>query len=158
MDKFTQIIEWTKIAEFSVGGLLYIGFSNKWSNKLLCISSQYSSLLNCDNGEMTECEADYDEESFTAICSDLPNETVCIYGPFGGKPILNTDKNEKINILCFKEKHGNKTLIRTRVFFQTSMNEVEIFNDYGFYTCSFSLCGNYFVFSQDTGITVLKRT
>lgn len=152
-----HITGWTKIAECSVGGLLYVGFSKRWSNKLLCISTQYSTLVDCDNGEITECKVDYDEEAFIAISSDLPNEIVDIYGAHGGKPIHDTSKNEKVIVLRNDEKYSNKTLVRTHVLFQIANSEVEIYNDYGFYTCSFSPCGNYFVLSQDTGITILKK-
>ena len=59
---------WIKITEFSVGGFLWIGFSKKQTNKLICISSQYSSVVNCDTGEIEECDAEYDEEQYIAVC------------------------------------------------------------------------------------------
>lgn len=33
-----------------------------------------------------------------------------------------------------------------------------IFRNYGYYTCGFSYDGKYFVFAQDAGVTVLRKS
>lgn len=157
LDNLYNLLCWRKITEFSVGGLLYWGFSRKRSNELLCISTQYASLVNCDTGEITESVANYDETTFTATSPCLLDEIIDIYGEYGGKPIHNTSIGEKISILQHNEYNGNKPITKTQVFFSGLKEDVEISNDYGFYTCSFSPCGNYFVFSEDTGVTIFKR-
>lgn len=65
LNKF-ELIGWCKIAEFSVGGLEWIGFTKKQPNKLLCISSQYISLIDCENGETIKCDTAYDEVNHIA--------------------------------------------------------------------------------------------
>lgn len=157
LDNLDKLVGWSQTAEFTVGGLMYIGFSKKQPNKLLCISSQYISVVDCDTGQIKECDGDYDEEGYTAMSSELPDEVIPIYGEYGGQPLLNTDKGETISILKQEEIYGNKTVIRVTVTFNTPDTAIDIHNNYGFYTCAFSPCGNYFVFSQDAGITILKR-
>lgn len=152
-----NITGWIKITEFAVGGLMWVGFSKRQLHRLLCISSQYASFVDCNTGDITECDAEYDEESYVAFTSCLPDEVVDIYGIYGGNPILHTNVGEKISITKQKEQFGNKMVIRTEVIFNTHDEEVEIYNNYGFYTCSFSVDGNYFVLAEDAGITVLKR-
>ncbi len=151
------IIGWSKIMAFSVSGLIWIGFSKRQPNKLLCISSQYTSCINCDTKEIIKCEADYDEENYIAISSCLPDELVDIYGAYGGKPLLHTNIGEHIFILNQEGLFANKIVIKTKVIFITLDKKTEIYNHYGFYTCSFNTNGNYFVFADDGGITILKR-
>lgn len=157
LDHLDQLVGWSKVTEFTVGGFMWVGFSRRQPGKLLCISSQYISLVDCNTGEITECDADYDEENHIAISSCLPDEVVGIYGEYGGCPVQNTDKGERITVQKQEELYGNKIVIRVKVYFGTPDSEVEIHNNYGYYTCSFSPCGNYFVFAEDAGIIILKR-
>lgn len=153
----TACFTWSKVTEFSVGGLMWVGFSKRQPHRLLCISSQYSSLVDCNTGDIAECDAEYDEECYAARTSCLPDEVVDIYGIYGGSPLLHTNAGDEISITKQKERFGNKTVIRTKGIFNTHDGEMEFYNDYGFYTCSFSVDGNYFVLAEDAGITVLKR-
>ena len=157
MKEWDLLTDWSKVKEFGVGGLLYVGFSNKQTNKLVCISSEYMSVVDCDTGEKIKCEGDYDETDYTAVSSYFPDEVIGIYGQYGGFPLLDTDKGEKISIENQNEICGNKTLVKTKVILYLPDEEVEIFNCYGFYVCSFSPCGNYFVFLNDGGVVILKR-
>ena len=50
------------VTAFSVGGLEWIAFSKENKGKLLVISSQKTTVVDCDNGQIKECSADYDEE------------------------------------------------------------------------------------------------
>lgn len=152
-----NIAGWSKVTEFSVGGLMWVGFSKRQPHRLLCISSQYTSLVDCNNGDIAECDAEYDEECYAALTSCLPDEVVDIYGIYGGSPLLDTSAGDEISITKQEERFGNKTVIRTKVIFNTYDEAVEVYNDYGFYICSFSVDGNYFVLAEDAGITVLKR-
>lgn len=149
--------KWTKSAEFAVGGFLWLGFSKIQTNKFICISSEYTSVINCDTGEIEKCNAEYDEETFIAICDCFETEEVDICGPYGGYPILQTSSGENIGIQSQEEMYGSKIVKRYKIHFITSDSDVEIYNNYGYYVCSFSVCGNYFVLSEDAGITVFKR-
>ena len=53
---------WKFVTSFSVGGFEWLGFSKKISNKMIIISSQKTTILDCDNGKIENCMIDYDEE------------------------------------------------------------------------------------------------
>ena len=80
-----RLTNWECVKEFSVGGLEWIGFSKEYYNKLLCISSQKCTLVDCKTGIIDECDCEYDELTHTALCSLLPNEMINISGQYGGK-------------------------------------------------------------------------
>lgn len=153
----SNIIGWTKVTEFSVGGLMWFGFSKRQPNKLLCISSQHASCVDCDTGAIMECDVDYDEDNCIAVSTCLPDEVIDICGTCGGIPLLYTNAGEEISIQEQEELFASKTIIRAKVTFNTVDKKIEIYNDYGFYTCLFSTDGNYFVFAEDAGITILKK-
>ena len=148
---------WTKITEFSVGGFLWIGYSKKQTHKMICISSEYSAVVNCDTGEIEECDAEYDEEQYIAVCDRFEGEEIPIYGQYGGEPILTTLAGESIHVRVQEEMYAGKAVMRYKIYWNTSQSHAEIYNNYGYYVCSFSLCGNYFVLAEDAGITVYKR-
>ncbi len=148
IDKLT---EWKAVKEFSVGGLEWIGFSKEYSNKLLCISSQKCTLVDCTTGNYEECDCEYDELTYTAICSLLPNEIIKISGQYGEDILQSTKKNELIKAKILPDN-------QTEVHYVNALgNDILIFKDYGFYTCGFSYDGKYLVFAQDAGITLLTR-
>ncbi|MCM1193060.1 MAG: hypothetical protein NC123_01955 [Butyrivibrio sp.] len=145
------LTNWECVGELSVGGLEWVGFSKEHCNKLLCISSQRCTLMDCKTGIIDECDCEYDEVTHTALCSLLPDDVIYISGQYGGKILHSTQKRDKVRI----EIHADN---RTSVYFANdSQFETIIFNDYGFYTCGFSYDGEYFVFAQDAGITLLRR-
>lgn len=144
--------KWECVAEFAVGGLEWIGFSEKYPEKLLCISSQKTTVFDCENATIHDSYCEYDEDSFTAICDLLPNEEIAISGQYGGNPIWHTAKKESVKVQTASD------FITTVSFIDDVGNESIIFNNYGFYTCGFNCVGTYFVFSHDGGITVLRKT
>ncbi|MBP3609515.1 MAG: hypothetical protein J6J42_04160 [Lachnospiraceae bacterium] len=149
--------KWEKTAEHSVGGFLWLGFSRQQTNKLICISSEYTSVMDCDTGEIKECDADYDEEKYIAVCDCFPTEVIDIYGQYGGYPVLETPQGESISIQTQEELYAGKIVKRYKIQVSTPDSVVELYNNYGYYVCSFSVCGNYFVLADDAGITVRKR-
>lgn len=74
---------WEKIS-FAVGGLMYIGFSNVYTEKLIVISSQGQSVINCRTGVKTYCEENYDEDDLVALAEERGDEVVPIAGEGGG--------------------------------------------------------------------------
>ena len=145
------LTDWEYVKELSVGGLEWVGFSKEYSNKLLCISSQKCTLIDCKTGDFDECDCEHDELTYTALCSLLPNEVINFSGQYGGEILHATLKNDKVRI---EHSTGNQTVV---YFANDSQFETIIFNDYGFYTCGFSYDGEYFVFAQDVGITLLRK-
>lgn len=52
--------------KFSVGGFEWLGFSKEISNKMIIISSQKTTILDCNNGKIENCMIDYDEDELIA--------------------------------------------------------------------------------------------
>ena len=71
---------------FAVGGLMYLGFSNLQTEKLVVISSQRQSVIDCRTWEKTYCEENYDEEGLAACAEPLGDELIPIAGEGGGGP------------------------------------------------------------------------
>lgn len=103
------------------------------------------------------CDGDYDEDGHIAMCDYFPDEVIDIYGQYGGNPIHMTQKEERIAVHTKEESFGNRMVIRYKICYSTSDLDIEIFDNYGYYICSFSPCENYFVLAQDAGVTVWKR-
>ena len=151
IDAYKNIDGWEMVASFSVGGFEWLGFPEKESNKMICISSQKTTIVNCDNGEIKDCVAEYDEEELVAICDAFPNEEIKIAGQYGGKlPLISACGDE---IIIQKTKDS----IMTITFFDSKGKETVIYNNYSAYVYGFSCNGNYFVIADDGGINILKR-
>lgn len=147
---YTAMAGWKLVKEFVVGGLEWVGFSKINSGKLLCISSQKSTLTDCDSGETLRCNCEYDEQSLIAYCDELPDEEISIAGDYGGNLPDCSIQGDRVKV--------NKEDPKTTVIFSSAIGKKHvIFNDYGFYTCGFSHDGKYFVFAQDVGVTLLKK-
>lgn len=152
IETFKKIKGWELVSSFSVGGFEWLGFSKEKPNKMICISSQKTTILNCDSGEMGECNIDYDEQELIAICDELPNEQITIAGEYGGELPLTSGKGEQVIIQETKEH------IMTITFVSINGEKTIIYYNYSVYTCGFSYDGNYFVLADDGGIVVIKRT
>ena len=59
---------------------------------MIIISSQKTTILDCDNGKIENCMIDYDEEELIAICDKLPDEQILIAGEYGGNLPDTTNK------------------------------------------------------------------
>ena len=81
---YSKMEGWELVKEIVVGGLEWVGFSKTDTGKLLCISSQKTTLIDCFSGEVRPCNCAYDEESWTAYCDELPDEEIDIAGYSGG--------------------------------------------------------------------------
>ena len=91
-----NIDDWKFVTSFSVGGFEWAGFSKENPNKLIIISSQKTTILDCDNGKLENCIVDYDEEELIAFCDKLPSEAILIAGQYGGKFPEVTNQGERI--------------------------------------------------------------
>lgn len=139
------------VAEFSVGGFEWLSFSRKYTGKLVVISSQKTTIVDCNTGQIKECDVDYDEEELVAFCEDLPDEELSIAGQYGGELPLLSGKGEEINVFT-DENH-----IMSIVFSQDGAEDVLIYNSYAAYVFGFSYDGDYFVVANDGGVSILKR-
>ena len=147
---YHKLADWELVREIVVGGLEWVGFSKANTRKLLCISSQKTTIIDCFSGEAFECSCEYDEEATIAYCDELPDEEISIAGYYGGKLPDSSVQGDSVSV--------NKENFITTVLFSSAQGYKNmIFRNYGFYTCGFSYDGKYFVFAQDAGVTVLKR-
>ena len=74
---------WEKTT-YAVGGLTYLGFSNVHTEKLVVVSSQRQSIIDCKTGSKTYCIENYDEDDLIALAEELGDEIVPIAGDGGG--------------------------------------------------------------------------
>ncbi len=148
---YKKLADWELVKEVVVGGLEWVGFSKINARKLLCISSQKTTIIDCFSGEIFECSCEYDEEAAIAYCDELPNEEISIAGYYGGKLPDSSVQEDSVSV-------NKEDLITTVLFSSAQGNKSMIFRNYGFYTCGFSNDGKYFVFAQDAGVTVLRRS
>lgn len=109
-----------------MSGFLWTGFSKEQTNKLICISSEYITVIDCDTGNVEVCDGDYDEDRHIAMCGYLPDEVIDIYGQYGGNPIHMTPKEERIIVHTKEEPYGNKMVIRRIMVFTVS--DTNVFN------------------------------
>lgn len=151
IEAYKKVNGWKLVTSFSVGGFEWLGFSKEKPNKMICISSQKTTILNCDSGKIEECVADYDEQELIAICNQLPNEQITIVGQYGGELPLTSGKGEQVIIQKTKEH------IMTITFVAIDGGKTIIYHSYSAYICGFSYDGNYFVLANDGGIVVIKR-
>ena len=151
IEAYKKINDWELVTSFSVGGFEWLGFSKEKPNNMICISSQKTTILNCDSGEIKECNADYDEQEFIAICDGLSNEQITIAGQYGGNLPLISGKGEQVIIQETKEH------IMTITFVSINGEKTIIYYNYSAYICGFSYDGNYFVLADDGGIVIIKR-
>ena len=146
-----NIDDWKFVTSFSVGGFEWTCFSKENPNKLIIISSQKTTILDCDNGKLENCIVDYDEEELIAFCDKLPSEAILIAGQYGGKFPEVTNQGEQIII------QETTQYIRTVTFISNQNKKTKIFESYGLYICGFSYNCDYFMIADDGGIIVLKR-
>lgn len=143
--------EWQLTIEKTVGGFEWLGFSKKSPAKMLCISYDKSTIFDCSNGNIENCNINLYEERSIAICDKLPGEEINLSGQYGGEISQTTSKGDKVQI------ETSPDFITTVTFISSKKKRNVIYSDYGFYTCGFSYDGRYFVFAQDAGLTILKR-
>ena len=81
----------------------------------------------------------------------MPDEEIGIVGYYGGKLPDSSVQGDSVSV--------NRENFMTIVLFSSAQgNKSMVFRNYGFYTCGFSYDGKYFVFAQDAGVTVLRRS
>lgn len=142
----TQIPEgWTK-TELGIGGLLYVGFSQVHTEKLICISAQGQSVIDCNTAEVTFCEENYDEFELLACAPMLGEEMIQISGE-GGGGLRRMTKNGDFLACVMPEWPKEKVIFMPQ--YHTWYMEPEfcsiVFEDFEILVYGFSPCGKYFV-------------
>lgn len=160
-EKIKQIPEcipkgWEK-KTLSVGGLMYVGFSEVHTEQLICISSQGQSLINCMTGEKIYEYENYDEIDLIAY-SEILKETVSIAGEGGGGlRHFSIDGNtlEKISPLWPREQ----------IIFMPEYSSCWItpekcsivFDDFEIKAYGFNKTGNIFIVAVSSDLTIYKK-
>lgn len=146
-----KIRGWIVSANFSVGGFEWLAFSKEQPEKMIIISSQRNTIVNCSNGIIEDCNIVFDEKELVAFCDKLKDEELCIAGQYGGTLPQMSGKGEKVDI------HTTDNHIMRIVFIRNWHDKTLIYHCYDAYICGFSYDGNYFVLADDGGILILKR-
>ncbi len=149
---------WDQI-NFSVGGLLYIGFSEVCSEKLICISSQGQSVIDCKTGKKTYCDENYDEDDLIASAQETGDEIIRIAGIGGGGMRHYSADGSRLELAApFWPKEQIIFMPNFKSFFESPRECSIIFDDYEIRTFGFSRCGNYIAACNSSTLTILKKS
>ena len=142
----------------AIGGLMYIGFSDVQTEKLICISSQAQSIINCKTMKKTYCDENYDENDLVACAEELGDEIIKIAGDMGGG--LRRYSKEGISLQKISPYWPKEQIIFCPNFYSpynVPDKCYNIFEDYGVKAYGFSKCGRYFVIATTSDLIIYKR-
>lgn len=149
---------WEKIT-FAVGGLMYIGFSNVCTEKLIVISSQGQSTINCRTGEKTYCEENYDEDDLIALAEELGEEVVPIAGEGGGGlRWYSKDGHILESIAPYWPIEQVVFMPNYTSWYQNPEKCTVIFEEYGIRAFGFSRCGNYMAVCNSSMLDIFRKS
>lgn len=142
-----------KIFEISIGGFLYLGFLPGAYHKILCISSDYMSIIDSENGQVSPTEEDYDEMELIAMCEEC-DSPISIAGQYGRS--LSLYNGEDLQVTMDKDQSGEYPLL-TIYWEKDKEDKSPIYKGYLPYIFGFSPDGEYYVHADDGGLIVLKK-
>lgn len=147
-----------KRADIVVGGLVYVGFSELQPKKMICISSQHSSIIDCDSRAITYQDVSFDELELTAVTDALPGEVICLAGIGGGGL---RHRNAEGDMLAMAAPDYPKVQIIYQPQYKSCFSEPEacsvIFEEYEMRAFGFNKCGNYIVAACSGGVAIFSR-
>lgn len=146
-----KIKGWKIAANFSVGGFEWLAFSKEQPEKMVLISSQRTTTVDCSNGSIEDCIVVLDEKELIAYCDKLQDEELQLAGQYGGALPHSSGKGETVEI------HTTADHIMRITFIRNQFDKTLIYHCYDAYICGFSHNGDYFVLADDGGILILKR-
>ena len=97
-----------KVYNIGIGGFLYLAFLPEAYYKILCISSEYMSIIDCENDQVTPVDGDYDETELVAMCEGC-DSPISIAGQYGGS--LPLDNGEDIRVTMEKDQSGKYPIL-----------------------------------------------
>ena len=144
---------------FAVGGLMYIGFSNLQTEKLVVVSSQGQSVINCQTWEKVYCTENWDEEDLIACAEPLGNELVPIAGLGGGGLRKFSRLGDGLDRAApYWPKEQIIFMPQYASWYQHPETCTLIFDDYEPLAFGFSRCGNYMAVATSSEVDIFKRT
>lgn len=164
--QITQIPEgippgWER-STFAVGGLMYVGFSEIQTERLVCISSQGQSLIDCSTGAKVYVGEHYEEGSLLAYSDGLGDEAVRIAGEGGGG--LRTFSGEGNLLERIAPAWPSEQIVFAPNYCSWTRSPRDcriVYDDAGITVVrayGFSKCGNYFVIASSSDLTIYRKT
>ena len=148
---------WEKMT-FAVGGLMYIGFSNVYVEKLMVISSQGQCVIDCRTGRKSYCAENYDENDLVALAEELGDEIVPIAGEGGGGLRRCTqDGNALAMAAPFWPMEKIIFMPGYVSYVQHPEKCMVIFDDFEIKAFGFSKCGHYIAVCSSNTLSVFKK-
>lgn len=150
-------VGWEK-ETFAVGGLTYLGFSNLQTEKLVVISAQSQSVIDCRTWEKTYCTENYDERDLIACAEPLGDELVPIAGEGGGGLRRLSPAGDGLDRAApFWSKELVIFMPQYASWYQSPETCTVIFDDYGPKAFGFSRCGNYMAVGTSSEVDIFRR-
>ena len=148
---------WEKTT-YSVSGLTYVGFSNVCTEKLVVISTQRQSVIDCKTGSKTYCRENYDEDNLIALADELGDEIVPIAGD-GGGGLRRFSKDGNILVSAAPFWPMVKIIFMPNYTLYTLNPEkcAVIFEDYEIKAFGFSKCGNYIAVGTSDTLDIFRK-
>ncbi|MCI9248741.1 MAG: hypothetical protein HFG99_06245 [Dorea sp.] len=148
---------WQKTT-YAVGGLMYVGFSNMHTEKLVVISAQGQSIIDCNTGGKTYCDENYDEDDLIALADELGDEIVPIAGDGGGGlRRYSKDGNMLASAAPFWPMEKIIFMPNYRHYTQNPDKCTILFDDYELKAFGFSKCGNYMAVCNSHTLDVFRK-
>lgn len=142
----------------AVGGLMYVGFSEIHTEKLICISSQGQAIINCDTLQKTYCAKNFDEHDLIACAEELGDELISIAGICGGGLRHSSDNGNHLTKVAPLWPKEQIIFMPDFHSWYTAPDKCQIiFDDYEIIAYGFSKCGKYFVIAASSDLTIFKK-
>ena len=138
---------------------MYIGFSNVQTEKLVVISSQRQSVIDCRTREKVYCEENFDELDLFACAEPLRDELVPIAGEGGGGLRQYSPVGDILDRAApFWPREQIIFMPRYPSWYQCPEACTVIFDDYAPLAFGFSKCGNYMAAATSSEVNIFQRT
>lgn len=142
---------------FAVGGLMYLGFSAVQTEKLVVISSQRQSIIDCRTWEKVYCTENYDERDLIAGAEPLGDELIPIAGEGGGGLRRLSPAGDGLGRAApFWPREQVIFMPRYTIWQQHPEACTVIFDDYEPLAFGFSRCGNYMAVGTSSEVDIFR--
>lgn len=150
-------VGWEK-ETFAVGGLMYLGFSVVQTEKLVIVSSQGQSVIDCRTWKKTYCTENYDERDLIACAELLGDELIPLAGEGGGGLRRFSPAGDGLDRAApFWPKEQIIFMPQYASWYQSPETCTVIFDDYGPLAFGFSRCGSYMAVGTSSEVDIFRR-
>jgi len=143
---------------FAVGGLMYLGFSNLQTEKLIVTSAQGQRVIDCRAGEKTRCDGNYDADDLIALAGGLGEELVPIAGEEGGGLRRCSKAGDSlVSAAPLWPKEQIIFMPEFALWHESPEKCTVIFDGYEIKAFGFSRCGAYMAVGSADTLAIFKR-